>query len=714
MTGRAVLGHFAAILACFVSWTACFGAEEKPATLYNATGRPTVYSNQSLSNFLGAKLAAKEMALVKNPLTSNPEMDAWAKQITAGTTNELLRAKMIFDELVRRDNRGANATRTAQEVYAAWKTPGVGFSCEEYADFYVALARAAGLSAFLVIVVEQESGTTPRHGCAALFVGDEVTMVDPSIPWFGVPHRNVQILDDPRAIAAYMVQAGGLAECRIAYKLCPELSVVESNFYLKLMEHNQWDEAKRVLEDMPKWNTDAWVTNLALGYWRRHEGKFDLAIDSLRQSIRQNPWVGVSRHMLGDTLKQAGKLHEARAELCGSLSIQPGTFSVNLVRMKIMEIDDKLAEQKPPDKESKAEAETDQKLASAGNTFAMVLLARRYERGSCVEQDEKLAAQWYCKAAEAGEARAMSRLGALYAFGNKIPRDFDQAKTWLTKAAGLDDFDAMHYLGVFYDQGLGVKKDSAEAIRWYERAGTGGSVYSMTALGKIYYYGRGVMADHSRAFTWFRKAADSGDNSAMVTVGNLYLSGDGVAKDNAKAFEYHLRAANGGIVHAMNLVGQAYEKGIGVERDFAKALEWLKKAADGRNGAAIHEIGSMYMMGFGVAKDEREGARWFQKGADIGDSASLNDLGSLYFDGKGVARDLGKAVELIRKSADAGFPQAMLNLGQFYENGWGIKKDEAEAIKWFQKAEKGGLPEATKRLEALKKRADNLKEKNPK
>src|SRR5579859_806451 len=138
-----VIDRMASILATIlIGWvfaTSCRGAEEKPATLYNATGRPTVYSQQSLSNFLAAKLTAQEIALVKNPLASNPKMDAWARKITAGTTNELLKAKMIFDELVRRDNRGANATRTAQEAYVVWKTPEVGFSCEEYAELYVAL-----------------------------------------------------------------------------------------------------------------------------------------------------------------------------------------------------------------------------------------------------------------------------------------------------------------------------------------------------------------------------------------------------------------------------------------------------------------------------------------------------------------------------------------------------------------------------------------------
>jgi transglutaminase-like putative cysteine protease len=136
----------------------------------------------------------------------------------------------------------------------------------------VALARAAGLEAYSVYVLQQDTGATPRHACAAVFIGgDEFVLVDPTIPWFGAPHRQSLMMDDVQAIAVYMVQAPGLKQHRIAYKLAPDLSVVESNFYLSLISEGQTDEAKQVLEAMPRWNTEAWVTNLAHGAWALYE-----------------------------------------------------------------------------------------------------------------------------------------------------------------------------------------------------------------------------------------------------------------------------------------------------------------------------------------------------------------------------------------------------------------------------------------------------------
>ena len=127
--------------------------------------RPEPYTEQSLANFLKSKLTPEEIASVRNPLASTPEMKGWARKITAGTTNELQKAKLLFDELVRRVNPpGPGDNRTAQEVFAAWDSPRGSFSCEEYANYYVSLARAVGLEAISGVVVKQYSGTTPRHG----------------------------------------------------------------------------------------------------------------------------------------------------------------------------------------------------------------------------------------------------------------------------------------------------------------------------------------------------------------------------------------------------------------------------------------------------------------------------------------------------------------------------------------------------------------------
>jgi hypothetical protein len=78
--------------------------QEKPISVFSIKGRPKDYTGQRLAVLLFEKLTPEEMSLVKNPLARTPEMNAWARQITTGSTNKAQKARMLFDELVRRVN----------------------------------------------------------------------------------------------------------------------------------------------------------------------------------------------------------------------------------------------------------------------------------------------------------------------------------------------------------------------------------------------------------------------------------------------------------------------------------------------------------------------------------------------------------------------------------------------------------------------------------
>jgi TPR repeat protein len=618
-------------------------SQEKPISVFSIKGRPENLTGQRLAGLLLQKLTPEEMLLVKNPLARTPGMNAWARQITTGATNKMEKARMLFDELVRRLNpAGPGGTRTAKEVYAAWKSPHASFCCEEYASLYVALARAAGLQAYSVYVVEQYTGATPRHACAAVFIGgDEFLLVDPTIPWFGVPHRNSLMMDDVQTIAAYMVQAPGLRQHRIAYKLAPDLSVVESNFYLSLMSENQWEEARKVLDAMPRWNTEAWVTNFAQGRWALHERNPAAAVTWLRQSIQLNPYVGVSRRMLGDALFQQGKLHEAREALRESLSYLFDEFNIASVQQLIADIDELLAaasqqvdsgalEANQKDGASlRLEVEEDKKSARAGDTFSMMLLARRYERGH------------------------------------------------------------------------GVEKNMSEALKWYRAAAQVGNAQAMEYLGNIFFRGQGVEKDPMQAVAWWRKAAEAGNGEAMASLGKIYLGGYGITDDQTQALEWFQRGANAGNLVAMSSLGWMYSHGVGVDKDYAKGLTWLRKAAEATNSFAMHELGLMYLNGEGIDQSDQEAKHWFEKAAEAGEPASMNDLGALYAWGRGVTKDDSQALAWYHKAAELGNPLAMFNLGSIYENGQGIKRDAAEALRWYQLAQKAGVEEAAKKVESL-------------
>jgi TPR repeat protein len=625
-------------------------SQDKPVSIFSVNGRPANFGGNRLAAALFQKLTLEEILLVKNPLARTAEMNAWARRITAGETNKLQKAKKLFEALVSRVNPSApGGTRTAKEVFAEWNSATSAFCCQEYETLYVAMARAAGLEAYSVYVVEQETGATPRHACAAVFIGgSEFVLADPTIPWFGVPHRKSIMMDDVQAIAAYMVQAPGLKQHRIAYKLAPELSAVQSNFYLSLISEGQSDEARQVLEAMPRWTTEAWVTNLAEGAWALYQGKPAAAVPCLEQSIQLNPYVGVTRRMLGDALARQGKLHEARKVYIESLPLLFDNFNLAQVQQAIFNINEFFADRAATASQTnstgleaaqydepafKTEVEQDKSGANSGVAFAMRLLARRYERGNGVEKDINQALKWYRAAAEAGDA------------------------------------EATEYLGDLFFRGQGVEKDPVQAL------------------------------------TWWSKAGEAGNTEAMASLGKLYLGGYGVPEDNARAFEWFQRGANGGNVIAMASLGWMYTHGVGVEKDDAKGPIWLRKAAAATNSFAMHELGLMYLNGDGVDQNDYEAARWFQKGAEAGDPASMSDLGTMYIWAKGVPKDDSQALTWYRKAAEAGNALAMFNLGSIYEE----KQDVTEAVRWYRLAEKAGVAEASKKIESLANQISNAK-----
>ena len=79
-------------------------SQQKPISIFSIKGRAANFTGKRLAAALFQKLALDEILLVKNPLARTPAMNAWARQITAGETNKMLKAKSLLDALVARVN----------------------------------------------------------------------------------------------------------------------------------------------------------------------------------------------------------------------------------------------------------------------------------------------------------------------------------------------------------------------------------------------------------------------------------------------------------------------------------------------------------------------------------------------------------------------------------------------------------------------------------
>jgi len=108
--------------------------------------------------------------------------------------------------------------------------------------------------------------------------------------------------------------------------------------------------------------------------------------------------------------------------------------------------------------------------AEKGHKKAQYRLGRCYDKGRGVEENDKLAFQWYSKSAAQGYAKAQYEVGKCYKNGEGVEKDKKKAFEYFTKAAKQENADAELALGKCYLKGKGVAADKAKAKTWLLRA----------------------------------------------------------------------------------------------------------------------------------------------------------------------------------------------------------------------------------------------------
>jgi tetratricopeptide (TPR) repeat protein len=273
--------------------------------------QPVEYTIPTLNDTLHRKLTAQEMSLIINPLDSTPEMRHWAYELTVGATNDLQKAKMLFDALAHHVDELQIRSRSAKEVFNDWNIPGANFHCEEYAFLYVALARSLGLKAYVVDVQEACDGRKSGHSCAGVIFGQKVLLVDPAFRWFGAPHRQFAVLDDLQTMAVYLCELQDAKRCQIAFKLAPNLAWVQMNWFISLVSENRLQEAQEVLKLIVQLDPDSWIADSCKAQLALRQGHPDLAIEFLKKAVKSSPSTGVNHLLLGYAYMQQKKLDEA-------------------------------------------------------------------------------------------------------------------------------------------------------------------------------------------------------------------------------------------------------------------------------------------------------------------------------------------------------------------------------------------------------------------
>jgi len=308
---------------------------------------PKVYTGQTLQEALRERLTEDELNMVVDPLAGNEEMKRWAERLTEGANSDMEKAEALFNGLTRRIEPGhGQGHRTAKEVFAVWNDPNVSLTCTEYANLFIALARAVNLKAFYVHLEKDYRGKAVPHDCVAVFVDDRALLVDATYRWFGVPHREFVVLDDLQAIAHHLVQLKDpdrvLARRRLAVKLHPNFAWAQFALMRSLCKADQWDEARRIFESVLELEPDGCEVYLWRGIFADHDGDLDTAADCLRKASALNPENALAHFGLGEILGRQGKLKEAREEFRACLRYTQDANTADNARKMIAQINEKI------------------------------------------------------------------------------------------------------------------------------------------------------------------------------------------------------------------------------------------------------------------------------------------------------------------------------------------------------------------------------------
>jgi TPR repeat protein len=318
--------------------------------------------------------------------------------------------------------------------------------------------------------------------------------------------------------------------------------------------------------------------------------------------------------------------------------------------------------------------------AAAGDAASQLALARVYEKGQGLPQNDELAAKWYRAAAEQGNAEAQSGLGLFCRLGRGVPVDKDEAVQWYRKAAKQGYAPAMFNLATAYYNGDGVAVSDTHAYAWFVLAQRAGSKEAADAVARM-------EADlPEQKVTW-----------AKSLLADMCLKGEEVSADPVFGIGILQQLADQNNADAQLELARIYADGKQVPQDYTKAAKYLSACP---RLEAKYLLANLYFEGLGVSRDAKQGIDLLKKASRLMPVASLR-LGDIYWSGSLVKQNYKEAVVnyqniALLDSTSAQAPRAMYMMGLATRDGLGVKKNPDEACLYCILATALGSPDALK------------------
>jgi len=321
--------------------------------------RSRALTAERVRRLLARRLGQERSARIVVPYEADEDIRKLAAQITFHATGErhkLNALRRYFRErgFLERYDRGG--LYTAVEVMRTGRG-----SCLSMANFFVALARAAGLRASYLDASEHDS-EFGKSGSVLVRWGHVLVGVQVGSRWVAVefdgrlrrPQR-YRLLSDLEVIADYYNNVGSqkawspenparfaapevIEAFTIATCVSPRFTRAWNNLGVALSRADRPDEAARAYRRAIALNPDFAAARANLGQLLRRNGDLEAALEMLAAAVRLEPDNAHYRYFLGRALAEAGRHGRALEHLRAGLARDGKFFLIRLQMARIFEL----------------------------------------------------------------------------------------------------------------------------------------------------------------------------------------------------------------------------------------------------------------------------------------------------------------------------------------------------------------------------------------
>ncbi|PAA75023.1 hypothetical protein BOX15_Mlig019947g1 [Macrostomum lignano] len=247
-------------------------------------------------------------------------------------------------------------------------------------------------------------------------------------------------------------------------------------------------------------------------------------------------------------------------------------------------------------------------VAEAENAIAMA-----YRDGFNVDQDDKLAFQWFLKSAEHGCPSGMNNLGLALYRGSGCKKNLNSARCWYQKSADLGLAEAQSNLAEMLVKGEGGPQDASKAAGLLKAAAKQGLPGALIVLQQLQCSGASGAESLDASKKILQGMLDSDDKQALFVMGMNRLTGDGgFQKDLSQAEKCFRKASD------LNHKEATFKLGCLLlnQRKSEDAVSFIRVAAESGNKDAQKLYGHILALGHGCDRDVTQAHRWLLRSTE--------------------------------------------------------------------------------------------------